>query len=409
MSKTRSALAQVRETLRPDWYRSPVAPDRLRALNVRSDARGWLQAGGHLALFIATGLASYWLWLGGHWLALLVAVWCHGTVASFYSGVAPHELGHGTVFRTRWLNKAFCHLFSLLSWWDPYDYAASHTYHHRYTTWPEADRENVLPIEPSLRPALLLELFTLNLTSPPGRNFGKGGLLWTVYLTARRALRLPPGHTHIESQAWLADLHEAHRAQYAKSVVWSRWLLGFHGAVLLLAIATGQWLLPVLLTLPAFIGNWARYFVGLPQHCGLRENVPDFRKNTRSMTLNPLLEFLYWHMNWHTEHHMYAAVPCYRLKALAREIASDMPAPRTLTGAWREMRDTWRRQQEDPGYAFDTPVPPPAAPAPAAMDDALAASIGELAPESPAVTGQVARACCEKKEAPVGTSGYSIS
>ena len=28
-----------------------------------------------------------------------------------------------------------------------------------------------------------------------------------------------------------------------------------------------------------------------------------------------------------------------------------------LPAAWREMRQTWKRQQQDPGYQFDTPLP----------------------------------------------------
>ena len=44
----------------------------------------------------------------------------------------------------------------------------SHTYHHRYSQFPDGDRENVFPLEPSLDPYLLMQLFTLNLTSVPG-------------------------------------------------------------------------------------------------------------------------------------------------------------------------------------------------------------------------------------------------
>jgi fatty acid desaturase len=99
------------------------------------------------------------------------------------------------------------------------------------------------------------------------------------------------------------------------------------------------------------------------------------------MTLNPLAEFVYWRMNWHIEHHMYAGVPCYNLKKLAREIADDMPKPRTLVGTWREMRETWRRQQSDPDYQFDTPLPPTAKSVRDDTPDAVESSIGELAPE----------------------------
>ena len=76
------------------------------------------------------------------------------------------------------------------------------------------------------------------------------------------------------------------------------------------------------------------------------------------MTLNPILEFLYWRMNWHVEHHMYVGVPCYNLKKLNEELAWDMPEPRTLVGAWKEMRETWRKQKVDPDYAFDHSAAP---------------------------------------------------
>ena len=92
-------------------------------------------------------------------------------------------------------------------------------------------------------------------------------------------------------------------------------------------------------------------------HCGLRDNVPDFRLCVRTITLDPISSFLYWHMNYHTEHHMFAAVPTYNLKRLHTTLASDMPEPRSLVGAWREMRETWKRQRTDPSYQFDTPLP----------------------------------------------------
>ena len=77
---------------------------------------------------------------------------------------------------------------------------------------------------------------------------------------------------------------------------------------------------------------------------------------------------------------MFAGVPCYNLKKLSRVIADDMPKPRTLVGAWREMRAVWKRQQTDSSYQFDTPVPQPAVAAGLGQDP-LAASIGDLAPK----------------------------
>ena len=51
------------------------------------------------------------------------------------------------------------YLFSLLSWWNPFDYASSHTYHHRYTQYLDGDRENIFPLDPHLGPIFLLQIF----------------------------------------------------------------------------------------------------------------------------------------------------------------------------------------------------------------------------------------------------------
>jgi fatty acid desaturase len=77
---------------------------------------------------------------------------------------------------------------------------------------------------------------------------------------------------------------------------------------------------------------------------------------------------------------MFAAVPCYNLQGLARAIAADMPRPRTLIQAWREMRRTWNRQQKEPGYQFDTPLPGRKAKG-GKKGDSLESSLGDLAPK----------------------------
>ncbi len=377
-------LADVRKTLRVDWYRCPTRPGLLRECSRRSDAQAWLQAGGHFLLFVLTGSVVLACWLGALWLPFLLALFAHGTVASFFIGTAPHELGHGTVFKTKRWNKVFLYLFSLIGWWDPFDYASSHTYHHRYTLHPEGDRENLLPLEPSLASFFMLQLFTVNLLTQRGRTFGKGGLLSTIMVTALGAVGLV-GSDEIPINEWIKALHRDQPDQHRRSIWWSRLLLAFHGGVLAIALLTGWWALPLILTVPSFIANWLSYFVGLTQHCGLRDHSRDFRKNTRSVKLNPLASFLYWRMNWHIEHHMYAGVPCYNLARLHTEIKDDMPRPRTLVEAWREMRMIWQRQKTDPDYQYDTPLPPTANPEPPLEEAARAAtdlesSIGELAP-----------------------------
>ena len=117
-------------------------------------------------------------------------------------------------------------------------------------------------------------------------------------------------------------------------------------------------------------------------HTGLRDNVDDFRLCVRTITLDPFSQFIYWSMNWHTEHHMFAGVPCYNLKRLHETVASDMPTPRTLIGAWREMRQTWKRQQADPGYQYETPLPGRKHEE-EKNRDALEGSLGDLDPGKP--------------------------
>ena len=133
--------------------------------------------------------------------------------------------------------------------------------------------------------------------------------------------------------------------------------------MIVLSIVFQFWWLMILVSGGIFVANAWLYFVGMTQHTGLRDNVPDFRLCVRTIQLDSLTSFLYWRMERHIEHHMFAGAPCYNLKRLSREIADDMPAPRSLLGAWREMRSVWQRQQTEPDYQYDTPLPPTARPA----------------------------------------------
>lgn len=383
MSSVRPPLARVRRTLRVRWYRSPIDPAVLRRLMRRSDLRGAFQAVGHLAIAAGTGALTWYLFSQGRWAAFAFALLLHGAVTSFFSS-ACHELDHGTVFRTRRLNRLFLHAYGLLAWFNFHDYALSHTYHHRYTLHPDGDRELVLPKTPSLRFLYLLQLCTISITG----GFESKGLIPVLRSTVGTALgtfprpgvESSPETTGQNSEEWVRALYETHPEERGKSVRWARVTLLFHATVTVAGIASGLWLLPVLVSFPIFFGNVWKYFVGAPMHCGLRDNVADFRKCVRTITLDPLSTFLYWRMNWHMEHHMYAGVPCYNLRALSRTIAADLPTPRTLAGAWREMRATWKRQQVEPDYQYDTPVPTATKKVRAREDDELGSSIGDLAP-----------------------------
>ena len=232
-------LADVRKTLRVEWYRSPIEHATFRELSKRSDLQGWWQAVGHLALFAITGSLTFFLWAQQQWIGFVVLLFFHGTVASFFVGVPSHELGHGTVFRTKKLNKLFLYLFSLLGWFDTFDYNTSHTFHHRYTLHPEGDREVLLPIKPTAGKTFLLQLFTINILTKRGRTLGNG-IVGRIYTTFKASLGKD------SASEWINALHIDQPDQHKKSMWWARGMLIFHGSVLAISIATGLWILPLI-------------------------------------------------------------------------------------------------------------------------------------------------------------------
>ena len=371
----RDPLQKVRNNFRVEWYRCPIDHSKLRQLMQPSDLQGWFQAGGHLLIAIVTGGGALFFFEKEMWVPFFLALFLHGTVTTFFKGIAAHELGHGTVFRTKWLNKIFLRIYSIVSWHNFHEYAMSHTYHHRYTLHPKGDREVVLPQYARSDLFYFLQLFSINI-------FGglyTSGCLPIVKGTIKTALG--KFGTSVLNQEWSEALYTAHPTERKYAVNWARSILLFHFIVITVTIYTQLWALPLVLTFQQFTANWLKHFVGFPMHCGLRSNVSDFRKSVRSMTLDPISEFLYWRMNWHLEHHMYAGIPCYNLKKLHQLVAHDMPKVRTLRGAWQEMRETWEKQRVDSGYEFDTPVPGPANCEDEAPDP-LATSIGDLAPKA---------------------------
>ena len=362
-------MSEVKKNLKIDWYRCPIDRKDLAKLIVRSDGQALIQAGGHLALWLLTASLSVYFFSHAMWLAFFVCLFLHGTIASFFT--APnHELCHRTVFKTQWLNDGFLIVFCLLGWLNFRVYRFSHNYHHRYTLFLEGDREEILPVTPSLRFLYIVQLFTINVFG----GYQSRGIIPTV----GNFLKLASNDTNNPFNSWGPELYEGHDKQRRKAVSWARTVLGFHAGVVVFSLAISQPVLIVVISGAPFIANWHRYFVGVTMHCGLRSHVSDFRKCARSVVLDPVSEFLYWRMNWHLEHHMYAAVPCYNLKKLHRVLADDMPKPRTLVGAWQEMRDTWHRQKTDPDYAFDTPVPAPKDGYAMNANDPLASSVGDL-------------------------------
>jgi len=370
MAQQYESLEEIRKNFKINWRRSPIEPARLRELTARSDIQGFLQTVGFLLVLAATAAATWLFFDHRMWVGFAVALFCHGTVASFL-GSGAHELSHGTVFKTRWLNTFFLYFLALISWVNPRDFKLSHTYHHLYTLHPRADGEVVLPTTPSLFVLHWLQLLTLNIVGGKGEPYSFP-IAQNVWAMVRLAV------TGRQSREWQKALYEGHAEELRRSANWARGVVLFNAAVIAVTIVFRVWPLALIVTLAPFTANWLRYFVYLPMHTGLKDNVEDFRLCARSITLDPISHFLYWRMNWHIEHHMFAAVPCYHLRRLHKAVAADMPKPRTLLGSWVEMRKIWKQQKADPEYQFETPLPKPRDLK--GRDKALEAAMGDLAP-----------------------------
>ncbi|MGA1487003.1 MAG: fatty acid desaturase [bacterium] len=370
-AQVQKPMSEIRKELRIKWYRCPIDPTVLRELSKPSDLQGFQMALGHLGLWLLTGALSFYFAVEQLWLGFLLTIFLHGTVGTFFS--APHhELCHGTVFKTKRLNEIFLRIFSTLGLQNFHIYKMSHSYHHRFTLHRIADKEVVLPKTPSLRFLYLLQLFTFNITG----GFESRGL----FPTMRGLFRVAADRMEQPYNEWGTELYAEFPEERLKAVHWARYLIAVHLSFAVFAMLIGYPILILIVSLHPFIGNWLRYFVGAPMHCGLRSDVSDFRKCVRTITLDPISEFLYWHMNWHLEHHMFAAVPCYNLKKLYEAVAEDMPKPRTLISSWQEMLEVVKQQEADPAYEFDTPVPPQRTRKEKEQQLELEASIGDLAP-----------------------------
>jgi fatty acid desaturase len=321
------------------WYQSPIDRETLARLNVRSDARGLVQAMGYLGVLVLTAgaaIVALGLW---PWWVVAGIVFVHGTVAGFCTN-GVHELTHRTVFRTPWLNDLFVRVFAFVGWFNFRHYASSHVRHHQFTLHPPDDLEVVLPIR------LMIRDFFLT-----------GFVNGRVY-----RLVLKPIVRHAMGRfegAWDLALFPPDRPYQRRPVIrWARVLLFGHGAILVVSLLAGWWIVPVLTSLTPIYGGWLFFLCNNTQHIGLQDNVPDFRLCTRTFIPNRLVRFLYWHMNYHIEHHMYAAVPCYNLSLLRRAIERDLPpAPRGIIATWREIAAIQRRQDEDPSYQYAAPLP----------------------------------------------------
>ena len=319
------------------WYASPVPRKRMKELMRREDGPAIRDTILWFACIIASGGAGALLW--GSWWAV-PAFFAYGVLYGSSSDSRWHECGHGTAFKTRWMNDAVYQIACFMVLREPTPWRWSHARHHTDTIIVGRDPEIGVPRPPSFL-NLALSLFALR--SGPKE-------LRKVFMHAF-------GRLDAVERTYIPEM------EYPKVFRVARVWLAIYAATIALSVATWSLLPLMLVGLPTFYGAWLYLVFGVTQHAGLAEDTLDHRMNARSVTMNPVFRFLYWNMNYHVEHHMFPMVPYHQLPALHAEIKHDLPAPRRgLWGAYREILPALWRQRRDPNYFLQQVLPATARP-----------------------------------------------
>ncbi len=330
-SALRSGLASA------EWYHSQVPRKAMKALMQRRDGPALRDTAFWLGLLILTGAGGAALW--GTWWALpILAV--YGVLYGSACDSRWHECGHGTAFRTGWMNDAVYHLASFMVMRNPTSWRWSHARHHSDTIIVGRDPEIAL-----MRPPRLL-MAALHFVGIPD-----------VFLDMRILLRNAAGILTEEEQSYIPS------AQRGSAIFWARVHVSVYVAALAVAVATRSVLPLVLIGGPRIYGAWHMVLTGLLQHGGLAENVLDHRLNSRTVLMNPVSRWIYWNMNYHVEHHMFPMVPYHALPALHDLVADDLPRPEpSIAAAYARMLPALWRQRTDPGFHIVPALPATARP-----------------------------------------------
>lgn len=251
---------------RGDWYHSEVSRDRMKVLVRRSDARALRDALLWVGLAAASASAGVLLW--GGWGAIPCFV-VYGVLYGSASDARWHEAGHGTAFRSRWMDDVVYQIANFCMMRDPTVWRWQHARHHTDTLILGRDAE-ITVMRPARVARILLNLFGIV-------DVADGVRLMVVHalgrLTCEEATFVP-----VEERAKV----------FRTSRVW----LAIYGLVVAVAVGLGSWIPVALVGGPRMYGATLGVLYNLTQHAGLGENVLDHRLNTRTVLMNPVSRFL---------------------------------------------------------------------------------------------------------------------
>ena len=317
-----------------DWYQCPVPRAAMRRLLDRRDGPAIRDTIIWFALIFGTGYAGYRLW-GTFW--AIIPFGLYGMLYASTSDSRWHEAGHGTAFKTDWMNIALYEIASFMVMRESTVWRWSHTRHHSDTIIVGRDPEIAVPRPPNLR-AIFLGFF--NLTVYP-KYFARVLLHAVGRMAAEEKMFIP-------------------KSEFAKIFWKARAYALIYACVVALALHLHS-ILPLLYVgLANLYGGWLVSVYGLTQHAGLAENVLDHRLNCRTVHMNIIHRYLYWNMNYHVEHHMFPLVPYHALPRLHELVKDDMPEPYpSLFAAWKEIVPSLLRQVKDPAFYVKRRLPEP--------------------------------------------------
>ncbi len=329
-----STLAIEKGLAEADWYQSPVPREKMRELLVRRDGPAIRDTLLWFVLLIGSGIATWRLW--GTWWAIL-PYFVYSVIYGTGSDSRWHECGHGTAFRTDWMNIAVYEIASFMVMRESVLWRWSHNRHHSDTIVVGRDPEIQVP-----RPAdilgLVLSLFAMN-----------------VY-----RIHFPSLLRHALGRVTESERTFVPSTEHLKLHRNARIYLTIYLVVIVTAFLWHSWLPIFLFALPQFFGTWLMFVHNTTQHAGLAENVLDHRLNCRTVYMNPISRFIYWNMNYHLEHHMFPLVPYHALPRLHAAVKDDCPPPYlSILAAWREILPTLLREVKDPAYHIKRLLPDP--------------------------------------------------
>jgi fatty acid desaturase len=262
---------------------------------------------------------------------------------------AVHELSHGTPFRTKPVNEFFYYLFCFLTWNNPIHFRASHVQnHHPYTLHRGLDKEVVqVPVKAKINWVNMLKWFTFDWQ------------WFAIFIKVNFLHALGKGDADFFSWDPLLKKDDPRRKAMC---AWGRFVVIAYVVLLAAFIVFHIWV-GIYLVFSYFFARILSNMTGILQHTGLPSDVPDWRVICHTVKLNPLWSYLYWHMEYHTEHHMYAAVPFFNLPKLREAILKDVPVAHPSFGAcWKVLIEIKKRQETEPDFMYIHPFPAGAVP-----------------------------------------------